>query len=189
MVEKCHSFFLIFLVSLASLCMDLYENLWFRKCHTFLIRSPNQGMCRPGLIPWSAVVSDHTVSLSWTFSFPPSVKGYLTHLFRSTPAGNSWEEISVCTLYLNPWVGTWQISWGFSNHNFAKMLLSSETQTQCGKLKDHEALGYVEMLINSDCTEWFSFWIFRVSQCQPLHWLGLGYKVQVLCHNIKAQLF
>lgn len=125
------------------------KNLWFRKCHMFLIRSPNQGICRPVLIPCSAVVSDHTVSLPWSFSFLPSVKGYLTHLFRGRPAGNSWKEISVCTLYLNPSVGTWQNFWGFSNDSFTKMLLSSETQTQCVKLKDHETLGYVEMLINS----------------------------------------
>lgn len=122
------------------------------------------------------------------FSFPPSVKGYFTHWFRCRPAGNSWKGISVCTLYLNSWVGTWQNCWGFSNYNFTKMLLSSETQTQCEKLKEYESLGYVEMLKTSDWTEWFSFWISRISHASLYIDLGLILRYKFFVTS-KSRLF
>lgn len=120
---------------------------------------------------------------------PPSVKGYLTHLFRCRPAGSSWKEI----LFVHwIWIPEWEpdkFFWGFSNHNFTKMLLSSETQTQCGKLKDYETLGYVEMLIKSDCTEWFRFWVSRISHASLYIDLGLVLRYKLFVITSKPRLF
>lgn len=101
------------------------------------------------------------------FSFPASVKG-APH--TSVQEINRKKFLFVHCI----WIPEWELDnifEVFSNYNFTKMLLSSETQTQCGKLKD-KTLEYVEMLKTSDCTEWFSFWISRISHASL--WIDLG---------------